>query len=351
MNTNSTTSSGTASMGLPASPLSFSSSNVSVPCSSALGSVLTRSGCQQDIMIQQQQQQLQQATPPSSNTSQQLHTARCATHFHQEQQRLDFGQQIAPSCELQNVGNNQQPAAQLTVGMYANQQVHGPGLQSLQGQRLAAMKQDLQVNELPFSQVQALAGVKLRREDLLRHHLVQNMCQRPESLLSSRLQRQESLQWQQSQQIQAQLNFLQQQRLLQQQQLLQSLPQHLKRSNLQQQQQQQLQHRLQQQIIGLTRPVSEHGTCARRLMQYLQSQRMRPVDNSINFWREFVAEYFAPHAKMRWCVSLYGTGGRPSTGVFPQDLYHCDICHSNPGRGFEVTLEVLPRLFKIKYDN
>jgi hypothetical protein len=36
------------------------------------------------------------------------------------------------------------------------------------------------------------------------------------------------------------------------------------------------------------------------------------------FWRKFVAEYFAPRAKKRWCVSLYGSGGRQPTGVFPQ---------------------------------
>lgn len=40
-------------------------------------------------------------------------------------------------------------------------------------------------------------------------------------------------------------------------------------------------------------------------------------DNNIEFWREFVTEYFAPNAKKRWCVSLYGSG-RQTTGVFPQ---------------------------------
>lgn len=36
------------------------------------------------------------------------------------------------------------------------------------------------------------------------------------------------------------------------------------------------------------------------------------------FWRNLVAEYFAPSALMRWCVSSYGSGSRQPTGVFPQ---------------------------------
>jgi hypothetical protein len=73
-------------------------------------------------------------------------------------------------------------------------------------------------------------------------------------------------------------------------------------------------------------------------------------DNNIEFWRKFVAEYFAPNAKKRWCVSMYGSG-RQTTGVFPQDVWHCEICNRKPGRGFEATAEVLPRLFKIKYES
>ncbi len=41
-------------------------------------------------------------------------------------------------------------------------------------------------------------------------------------------------------------------------------------------------------------------------------------DNNIVFWRKFVNEYFAPRAKKRWCVSLYGSGGQQPTGVFQQ---------------------------------
>jgi hypothetical protein len=36
------------------------------------------------------------------------------------------------------------------------------------------------------------------------------------------------------------------------------------------------------------------------------------------FWQKFVNEYFAPRAKKRWCVSLYGNGGQQPTGVFQQ---------------------------------
>ena len=42
-------------------------------------------------------------------------------------------------------------------------------------------------------------------------------------------------------------------------------------------------------------------------------------DNNIEFWRKFVAEFFAPNAKKRWCVSLYGNS-RQTNGVFPQVL-------------------------------
>lgn len=41
-------------------------------------------------------------------------------------------------------------------------------------------------------------------------------------------------------------------------------------------------------------------------------------DNNITFWRNFVGKYFATNAKKRWCVSLYGSGGRQPTGIFPQ---------------------------------
>ncbi|KAI4375156.1 hypothetical protein MLD38_013060 [Melastoma candidum] len=142
----------------------------------------------------------------------------------------------------------------------------------------------------------------------------------------------------------AQLNLLHQQRLmhLQQHQLMKTMPQ-----------QRDLQQQFLPQNIPLRSPVKagyETGTCARRLTEYMYRQQNRPEDNNINFWRKFVTEYFAPNAKKKWCVSMYGSN-KQSTGVVSQDVLHCDICNRKPGRGFEATVEVLPRLFKIKYES
>lgn len=41
-------------------------------------------------------------------------------------------------------------------------------------------------------------------------------------------------------------------------------------------------------------------------------------DNGISYWRKFVAEYYSPRAKKRWCLSLYDNVGHHSLGVFPQ---------------------------------
>ncbi|XP_050106530.1 transcriptional corepressor SEUSS-like [Malus sylvestris] len=164
----------------------------------------------------------------------------------------------------------------------------------------------------------------------------------------------------------AQMNIMHQQRLLQLQQ------HHQQQHNQQQQQHQQHQQHQQQQFLKAipqqrpqlqqqfpqqnlpmrspAKPVYEPGMCARRLTHYMYQQQHRPEDNNIEFWRKFVAEYFVPHAKKKWCVSMYGTG-RQTTGVFPQDVWHCEICNRKPGRGFEATVEVLPRLFKIKYES
>ncbi|CAM8878188.1 unnamed protein product [Rhodiola kirilowii] len=146
----------------------------------------------------------------------------------------------------------------------------------------------------------------------------------------------------------AQMNIMNQHRLLQlqeqQQQLLGVMPQ---------QQMSQLHQQFPAQSLPLRspgRPPYEPGTCARRLTHYMYQQQHRPQDNNIEFWRKFVTEYFAPHAKKKWCVSMYGSG-RQTSGVFPQDVWHCEICNRKPGRGFEATAEVLPRLFKIKYES
>lgn len=158
--------------------------------------------------------------------------------------------------------------------------------------------------------------------------------------------------------------LLQQQRIMQQRQqqphqpphILQSLPQ-IQRAQMQQQlQQQQFRQQVQQGIqplAGVKRPY-ESGVCARRLMQYIYHQRHRPPENTIIYWRKFVAEYFAPRATRRWCLSMYDNVGVHALGVFPQaamDAWQCDICGCRSGRGFEATVEVFPRLNQIEFDS
>ncbi|CAM8996598.1 unnamed protein product [Rhodiola kirilowii] len=181
----------------------------------------------------------------------------------------------------------------------------------------------------------------------------------PQQVMQQLLQRQDPMQMQgHNPQLQALLN---QQRMRHQQQLLQSMP-NLQRARLQQQHQQQhqqmmLSNHMQPQIIqpgtAVKRPY-DSGICARRLMQYLYHQRQRPPDNNIVYWRKFVAEYYSPRAKKRWCLSKYENVGHHALGVFPQaamDSWQCDICHSKSGRGFEATAEVIPRLNEIKFSS
>lgn len=55
-------------------------------------------------------------------------------------------------------------------------------------------------------------------------------------------------------------------------------------------------------------------------------------DNAIAYWRKFVAEYFSPHAKKRWCLSFYENVGQNALGVFPEAAMVCSpvilICFS-----------------------
>ncbi|KAJ8632315.1 hypothetical protein MRB53_025651 [Persea americana] len=142
--------------------------------------------------------------------------------------------------------------------------------------------------------------------------------------------------------------ILLQQRNLQQQQILQSMP--TQQASMQQQHLQHLLH-----PSSGTKRSFDSGICARRLMQYMYHLRQRPQDNNIFYWRKFVDEYFAPCAKKRWCLSLYDTAKHCSLGVFPQaamlDTWHCDICGSKSGRGFEITADILPRLSAIEFNS
>ncbi|XP_042504783.1 probable transcriptional regulator SLK2 [Macadamia integrifolia] len=198
-----------------------------------------------------------------------------------------------------------------------------------------------------LSQIHKKPRLDSRQEDILQQQVFQQLLHRPDTMQLPG----------HNPQLQV---MIQQQRLRQQQQqqqqILQTLPQ-MQRAHLQQQQQQQLRQHLQQQglqsVSAIKRPY-ENGICARKLMQYIYHHRHRPPDNSIIYWRKFVAEYFAPRSKKRWCLSLYDNVGHHALGVFPQaamDAWHCDICNSKSGRGFEATFEVLPRLNKIKFDS
>ncbi|XP_009767965.1 transcriptional corepressor SEUSS [Nicotiana tabacum] len=212
--------------------------------------------------------------------------------------------------------------------------------QQLQALRnLATVKQEPQ----QIQSMRGLATVKMEPQhsspSLYLHQQQQQQQQQQQLLHMSK----------QSPQAAAAAQLFHQQRLMQlqqqqqQQQLLKAIPQ--QRNPLQPQFQPQ-----NHTIRSPVKPAYEPGMCARRLTHYLYQQQHRPEDNNIEFWRKFVAEYFAPNAKKKWCVSMYGSG-RQTTGVFPQDVWHCEICNRKPGRGFEATAEVLPRLFKIKYES
>ncbi|XP_064950139.1 probable transcriptional regulator SLK2 [Musa acuminata AAA Group] len=218
-------------------------------------------------------------------------------------------------------------------------------------QGLSTATSQLTQRETPnIMNAQKKMQLDIRQEDILQKQLVQQLMQRHDPM---------QLQGQQNPQLHA---YLQQQRLMQhqqqqqqQQQIIQSFSQ-MQQAPINLQQQQQLWHHVQPQTLQPVTPVKrpfDNGICSRRLMQYLYHQRHRSPNNSILYWRKFVAEYFAVRAKKRWCLSLYDNMGNHALGVFPQlavDAWQCDICGSKSGKGFEATFEALPRLFQIKFD-
>ncbi|CAK7337202.1 unnamed protein product [Dovyalis caffra] len=280
-------------MRLPASPMSFSSNNISISGSSVVdGSSVVQQGNHQDRNVQQVPQNQQQHHGASSATS-------------------------LPTSQIGQVSLSMGPRGQ------------GSFLQD--------------PNNL--SQVQKKPRLDIKQEDVLQQQQV----------FQQLLQRQDSMQLQnRNPQLQ---NLIHQQRLRQQHQLIQSMPplQRAQLHQQQQQQQMQLRQQMQQQAMqpasALKRPF-DGGICARRLMQYLYHQRQRPAENTFAYWRKFVGEYYSPRAKKRWCLSLYENVGHHALGVFPQaamEAWQCDICGSKSGRGFEATFEVLPRLNEIKF--
>ncbi|KAK7380251.1 hypothetical protein VNO78_32757 [Psophocarpus tetragonolobus] len=287
---------------LPASPMSFTSNNISISGSSVMDvSSVVQQSSHQDQNIQHLQQSQQQPQGASSATS--LSASQTGPS------QLQMGAQV-PGAYVQDPNN--------------------------------------------LSHLSKKPRLDIKQEDIMQQQVIQQLLQRQDSMHFQSRNPQLQVLFQQQQQ---------QQQRLRQQQMFQQMPQ-LQRAHLQQQQQQQqqqqmqLRQQLQQQVMqpssAVKRPYdsSASGVCARRLMQYLYHQRQRPNDNSIAYWRKFVAEYYSPRAKKRWCLSLYNNVGQHALGVFPQasmDAWHCDICGSKSGRGFEATYEVLPRLNEIKF--
>ncbi|KAK9665549.1 hypothetical protein RND81_14G119300 [Saponaria officinalis] len=201
------------------------------------------------------------------------------------------------------------------------------------------------------SHLQKKPRLDIKQDDIMQQQVLHQMLQRQEPMLSQNSNPQLQAMFQQQR--------LRQQQQQQQQMLLSMSPmqraqlqQQLQQQQQQQQLRQQLQQQSMQQMASMKSPYDTGGVCARRLMQYLYHQRQRPAENTIAYWRKFVAEYYAPHGKKRWCLSLYNNVGHHALGVFPQsskDAWHCDICGSKSGRGFEATFEVLPRLNEIEF--
>ncbi|KAL2467869.1 Transcriptional corepressor SEUSS [Forsythia ovata] len=286
----------------------------------------------------------QQFPNPSGNQmlADHLHTQQLdPQNFQHNQQQL---QQFSGPGNLQQ---QQQPPFQTTragLGGVGPVKLEAQAMNDQTPQQLQALRNPGTVKLEP-QQIQSmrnLAPVKMEPQH-----------PEPSSFLNQQQQHQQQqlLLSRQSSQAAAAAQILHQQRLMQiqhqqqqQQRALKAMPQ----------QKSQLQSQFQPQNLSirpLVKPVYEPGMCARRLTHYMyQQQQQRPEDNNIEFWRKFVAEYFAPNAKKKWCVSMYASG-RQTTGVFPQDVWHCEICNRKPGRGYEATAEVLPRLFKIKYES
>ncbi|PWA57432.1 SEUSS transcriptional co-regulator [Artemisia annua] len=69
-------------------------------------------------------------------------------------------------------------------------------------------------------------------------------------------------------------------------------------------------------VRRLAPPVLTH-TYKLSLTHCMYQQQHRPEDNNNEFWRKFVADYFAHNGRKEWCVSLYGNR-RHTTRAFPK---------------------------------
>ncbi|XP_051122792.1 probable transcriptional regulator SLK2 isoform X2 [Andrographis paniculata] len=278
-------------MRLPASPMSFSSNNISISGSSVMdGSSVVQQNSSQDPSSQQAQQ------------SQQYRGGSSATSLpRMGQVQLPGGPRVPNSCI-------QDPTT--------------------------------------LSQLQKKPRLDIKQEDIVQQQVLQQLLHRqdPVHLHNQNPQLQALMQQQRLRQQEQQL--LQAMPSMQRVQLM-----HQQKQQLQLRQQLQLQGI--PPASAVKRPY-DGGVCSRRLMQYLYHQRQRPTENAIAYWRKFVSEYYSPRSKKRWCLSPYDNVGYQSVGVFPQsamDAWQCDICGSKSGRGFEATFEVLPRLNEIKFSS
>lgn len=205
-------------MRLPASPMSFSSNNISISGSSIIDG---SSGVQ-----------------PSSNQDPNSQQA--------PQNQQHHGGSSATSLPTSRVGQVQLPNGTRIPGSF----IQDPSY---------------------LSQLQKKPRLDVKQEDVLQPQVLQQL-----------MQRQDSMHLQNANPHQFQALIQQQRIRQQQQQLLQSIPPMQRAQLLQQQQQQQLQLRQQLQHPGMqpTSPMKrpyDAGVCSRRLMQYLYHQRQRPV--------------------------------------------------------------------------
>ncbi|CAK9313532.1 unnamed protein product [Citrullus colocynthis] len=319
---------------------SFVASNMANPVSSVQGQNPQFSNLSSSQLLSDQQQS-QQLEPQNFQHGQQSMEQFSALQSNQQPQfqAMRGLTGVGPVKLEPQVMSNDQHGQQQQQHL---QTLRNLGPVKLESQRLQSMRGLAPVKMEPQQSDQSLFQQQQQQQHQHQHqhqHPHQQQQQSQQFLHMSR---------QSSQAAAAQINLMHQQRFLQlqqqhQQHLLKSMPP----------QRPQLQQHYPQQNLSLRSPVKpgyEPGMCARRLTHYMYHQQHRPEDNNIDFWRKFVNEYFAPHAKKKWCVSMYGSG-RQTTGVFPQDVWHCEICNRKPGRGFEATAEVLPRLFKIKYES
>ncbi|CAN6927112.1 hypothetical protein Bca4012_097513 [Brassica carinata] len=276
-----------------------------------------------------------------SNNMSMPNTSSLLNNNHSFASDIGFSGLSSSGQHFSNVSANQQQRSS-TTKMEQQQQQRGGGL--------AGVKLEPGGGQVTNDQkmLTSLGSVKLEPQQLQAMRNLAQVKMEPQHSEQSLFLQQQQRQFLQmpGQSPQTQMNnILHQQRLMQLQHQHQHQQQLLLLKSMPQQRPQ-----LPQQQRPPMKPVYEPGMGAQRLTQYMYRQQHRPQDNNIEFWRKFVSEYFAPNAKKRWCVSMYGSG-RQTTGVFPQDVWHCEICNRKPGRGFEATAEVLPRLFKIKYES